>query len=135
MGSKQSFINQTNLIMKLFKLSKLEIWLAFRLTKLLHCLAVAMLFFYATVATAENKLPKVAGTSLLARHFINDGSNVTFLNAADETIYVAITAGEHLDVNSTSALADGIYLVKMETIGKSVTKKIKGNELIKPFKQ
>lgn len=121
--------------MKTIKLSKLEIWLASRLTKFMHCLAVVILLFCANAATAKNKVIQVSGTSLLVCTFINDESKVTILNLADKTIYTTTVAvGANFVLHPNTLLTARIQLVKMEQAGKSVTQKIIVNEPIKPYK-
>lgn len=121
-------------MMKTIKLRRHKMGLTSRLTQLLHYLAVVMLFFYATAATAKDKVIQVSGTSLVVRTLINYESKVTILNVADKMIYTTIAPGEHSDINPNTLLAAGIHLVKMEQAGKSVTQKIIVNEPNKPFK-
>ena len=110
--------------MKSIKFRQHKIWLTSRLTKLLMCPALLMLFFYATAATANGKVIKASGASRLTGLFINDESNGTILNLADKMIYTTtVASGENSGINPNSALAAGIDLVKMEQAGNTVTKK------------
>ena len=91
-----------------------------------------IIFQDATSATefTENEVkvypnPSTGGMVTISLPFIQQESKVSILNFAGETIYsTTIAAGENAAINPNKSLAIGIYFVKMEQAGKTVTKKL-----------
>lgn len=69
--------------------------------------------------------PSIGGKFTISLPSMEQDSNVLILNLAGETLYkTTIPAGEISGINPNITLATGIYLVKMEQAGNSVTKKL-----------
>ncbi len=69
--------------------------------------------------------PSIGGKFTISLPSMQQDSNVLILNLAGETLYkTTIPAGEISGINPNLALATGIYLVKMEQAGNSITKKL-----------
>ena len=82
----------------------------------------------ASFSANEMKLypnPSIGGKFTISLPSMQQDSNVLILNLAGETLYkTTIPAGEISSINPNLALATGIYLVKMEQAGNSITKKL-----------
>lgn len=91
-----------------------------------------IIFQDATSATefTENEVkvypnPSTGGMVTISLPYIQEESKVSILNFAGETVYSAtIAAGENAAINPNKSLAAGVYFVKMEQAGKTVTKKL-----------
>lgn len=69
--------------------------------------------------------PSTGGMVTISLPYIQEESKVSILNFAGETVYsTTIAAGENAAINPNKSLAVGIYFVKMEQAGKTVTKKL-----------
>ena len=69
--------------------------------------------------------PSTGGMVSISLPFIQQESKVSVLNFAGETIYsTTIAAGDNAAINPDKSLALGIYFVKIEQAGKTVTKKL-----------
>lgn len=82
----------------------------------------------ASFSANEMKLypnPSIGGKFTISMPSMQQDSKVFILNLAGETLYkTTIPAGEISGINPNIALATGIYLVKMEQAGNSITKKL-----------
>ena len=69
--------------------------------------------------------PATGGNFTISLPFMQEEAKVSILNLAGQTIYSrTIPAGENSDINPNTSLAAGVYFVKMEQGGQSITKKI-----------
>lgn len=69
--------------------------------------------------------PSVGGKFTISLPPFQEESKLSILNAGGATIYTTkVAAGANADINPNTELAAGVYFVKMEQAGKSVTKKL-----------
>jgi hypothetical protein len=69
--------------------------------------------------------PSVGGKFKISLPSIHDELKVSILNVAGKTVYSsAIAADQNADINPSSALAAGVYFVKVDQAGNSATKKL-----------
>lgn len=69
--------------------------------------------------------PATGGNFTISLPSLQNASKVSIVNASGATIYTTkVAAGENTNINLNTQLATGVYLVKMEQEGKSITKKL-----------
>ena len=69
--------------------------------------------------------PSVGGNFTISLPSMQDESKVSILNVGGATIYTTtVAAGENTDFNPNTELATGVYFVKVDQAGNSVTKKL-----------